>query len=250
MAIYSCNLRSIGRSTHQAGTGGAHIRYISRPDAVPFVLAQHMPEDHREARNFVDRAERAMRKNGRVIDKLRIALPRELSQEQRAQLVRDFMADLTDSRVPWFAAIHQTGKDAHNPHVHIAIHDRDIETGRRALRLSDNARDRLKAGLPGPKAVDWVRERWELCANRALEQAGHEARIDRRTLKAQGIDRKPTIHEGPRAAKINDNVKRPESRERINGCGRVIDYPSIDHGRTSSTVSFTLGLPVITAAWA
>ena len=232
MAIYSCNLRSIGRSTHQAGTGGAHIRYISRPDAVPFVLAQHMPEDHREARNFVDRAERAMRKNGRVIDKLRIALPRELSQEQRAQLVRDFMADLTDSRVPWFAAIHQTGKDAHNPHVHIAIHDRDIETGRRALRLSDNARDRLKAGLPGPKAVDWVRERWELCANRALEQAGHEARIDRRTLKAQGIDRKPTIHEGPRAAKINDNVKRPESRERINGCGRVIDYPSIDHGRT------------------
>lgn len=232
MAIYSCNLRSIGRTTHQPGTGGAHIRYISRPDADPFILAQHMPEDHREARNFVDRAERAMRKNGRVIDKLRIALPRELTVQQRAQLVRDFMSDLSDNRIPWFAAIHQTGKDALNPHVHIAIHDRSIDTGRRALRLSDNARDRLKAGLPGPKAVDWVRERWEHCANRALERAGHDARIDRRTLKAQGIDREPTIHEGPRAAKINDHVKRPRSRKRINGCGREIDYPSIDHGRT------------------
>lgn len=94
MAIYSCNLRSIGRTTHQPGTGGAHIRYISRPDADPFILAEHMPEDHREARNFIDRAERAMRKNGRVIDKLRIALPRELTVQQRAQLIRDFMADL------------------------------------------------------------------------------------------------------------------------------------------------------------
>jgi hypothetical protein len=33
MAIYSCNLKSIGRTTHQAGTAGAHIRYISRSEA-------------------------------------------------------------------------------------------------------------------------------------------------------------------------------------------------------------------------
>jgi hypothetical protein len=57
-------------------------------------------------------------------------------------------------------------------------------------------------------------------------------RINRRTLEAQGIDRAPTIHEGPRAQHIDDNVGRPRSRERINGCGRVIDYPSIDKGRT------------------
>lgn len=232
MAIYSCNLRSIGRTTHQPGTGGAHIRYISRPEAVPFILARHISSDHREARNFIDRAERGMRKNGRVIDKLRIALPRELTEKQRAELVREFMTGLSGDRIPWYAAIHQRGKDAHNPHVHIAIYDHDIDTGRRVLRLSDNARDRIKDGLPGPKAVDWIRERWEDAGNRALERAGHAARIDRRTLKAQGIDRQATIHEGPRAAKINDHVKRPKSRERINGCGRVIDYPSIDHGRT------------------
>lgn len=232
MAIYSCNLKSIGRSTHAPGTAGAHIRYISRPEAEPTLLAQHMPLDHHEARNWIDGAERAMRKNGRVVDKIRIALPRELTEEQRAELVSAFMAELTGERVPWFAAIHQRGSDAHNPHVHIAVHDRDVSTGKRALRLSDSARDRTRAGLPGPQAVEWIRERWESVCNEALARAGHAVRIDRRTLIAQGVDRKPGIHEGPRAQHIEGQVRRPESRERINGCGRLIDYPSIDHGRT------------------
>jgi hypothetical protein len=232
LAIYSCNLKSIGRTTHDAGTAGAHIRYISRDDARPFILAHRMPDEHRAARTWMDQQERDMRKNARVIDKLRIALPRELSEGQRADLVHGFMAELTGGSIPWFAAIHQTGKDELNPHVHIAIHDRDTETGKRVLRLSDNARDREKAGLPGPKAVEWVRERWEQACNGALEQAGLAVRVDRRTLSAQGIDRKPTIHEGPRAQHIDDHVKRPQSQARINGCGRVIDYPSIDHGKT------------------
>ena len=232
MAIYSCNLSSIGRTTHSPGTGGAHIRYITRERACPVVMAKNMPDDRHEARNWLDRQERAMRKNGRVLDKIRIALPRELTEDQRYQLVQDFMAELTSNRISWYAAIHQTGKDAHNPHVHIAVHDRDIETGKRVLRLSDSSRDRKKAGLPGPKAVKWLRERWEIVCNLSLEQYGHNARIDRRTLEAQGIDRKSSIHEGPRAQHIDGNVKRPESQIRINGCGRVIDYPSIDKGRT------------------
>ncbi len=233
MAIYSCNLKSIGRTTHTAGTAGAHIRYISRPDAQPTILAEHMPYDPSDARNWTDRAERASRKNARVLDKIRIALPRELSDVERAALVEEYMADLAGGRrVPWYAAIHQTGKDTLNPHVHIAVHDRDMDTGKRVLRLSDSARDRAKDGLPGPKAVDWIRERWEETCNRALEQAGHDLRIDRRTLEAQGLDREPTIHIGPRASHIDGNVKRPESKRRVNGCGRVIDYPVIDKGKT------------------
>jgi hypothetical protein len=233
MAIYSCNLTSIGRTTHAAGTAGAHIRYIARPDAQPVIIAGHMPADAVEARNWIDRAERAARKNARMLDKIRIALPRELDESQRAALVRAFMADLLGGRrIPWFAAIHQSGKDADNPHVHIDVHDRDPETGRRVLRLSDSTRDRIKAGLPGPKAVNWIRERWEVVCNRALADAGIDARIDHRTLEAQGIDRQPTIHEGPRASHINDNVRRPRSKKKVNGAGRVIDYPSIDQGKT------------------
>lgn len=233
MAIYSCNLTSIGRTTHVAGTAGAHIRYIARPDAKPVIVCDHMPADPTQARNWIDRAERASRKNARVMDKIRIALPRELDHAQRAALVRAFMADLTGGRrVPWFACIHQSGKDADNPHVHIDVHDREIGTGLRVLRLSDSTRDRIRAGLPGPKAVEWIRERWEAVCNEALAAAGRDIRIDRRTLQDQGIDRAPTIHEGPRASHINDNVRRPSSRKKVNGAGRVIDYPSIDKGKT------------------
>lgn len=231
MAIYSLNLKSIGRTTHAPGTAGAHLLYIARDGAEPELVSEHMPLDPNDARAWMNRAEMADRKNARVIDKVRLALPRELTPEQRMALVQDFARDLTDNKVAWYAAIHAKGKDAHNPHCHLVIRDRDLETGKRILKLSDSPRDRAKAGLE-PKAVDWVREKWETHANRALEQAGHDVRIDRRTLEAQGIDREPTIHIGPQAAHVDEFVDRPNSKIRETGNGRTIDYPQIDEGRT------------------
>lgn len=231
VAIYSCNVASIGKSTHAGGTAGAHLSYIGREGAEPVILCEHMPSDPAQARAWMDREEGADRKNARLGDKIRLALPRELNPDQRAALVRDFMGDLGQGRVPWFAGIHQTGDDRHNPHVHVFVRDRDIDSGKRVLRLSDSSRDREKAGLE-PKAVDWVRERWESVCNAHLDRAGIDARIDRRTLEAQGIDRTPTIHIGPRAQHIENNVQRPTSRTRVDGRGREIDYPMIDAGRT------------------
>jgi hypothetical protein len=46
---------------------------------------------------------------------------------------------------------------------------------------------------------DW-REQWADHQNRALEAAGHEARVDHRTLEAQGVDRDPTRHMGKEAS--------------------------------------------------
>lgn len=231
MAIYSLNLKSIGRTTHAAGTAGAHVLYIARPDAKAELVAEHMPIDPNEARAWLNRGELADRKNARVADKIRLALPRELTPEQRMQLVQDFARVLTGGRVAWFAGIHAQGKDAHNPHCHMVIRDRDIETGKRVLHLSDSPRDRAKMGLE-PKAVEWVRAKWEDHANRALEAAGHDVRIDRRSLEAQGIDREPTIHIGPQAAHVEEFVDRPRSKVKETGNGRIIDYPQIDEGRT------------------
>lgn len=231
MAIYSFNISSVGRSTHAAGTAGAHLSYIARTDAEPVILAEHVPENPAQARTWMNHQEQSDRKNARVIDKLRIALPRELTEKQRYQLMQDFMQSITGGQVPWYGAIHQRGSDQHNPHAHIAVRDRHIETGKRVLRLSDSARDRQKAGLE-PKAVEWLRERWEHCANQALEKAGHEARIDRRSLEAQGIDREPNIHIGPCAQHITKTVHPPQSKQIVNAAGRTIDYPLIDAGRT------------------
>ena len=103
------------------------------------------------------------------------------------------------------------------------------------LRLSDSPKDREKAGLV-PNGVEWIRATWEDCANLALERAGLEARIDRHSLAAQGIDREPTIHIGPRASHIDRAVQRPQSKAVPSPAprqpDRVIDYPMIDAGRT------------------
>lgn len=231
MAIYSCNLASVGRSTHAAGTAGCHLRYIAREGANPLVEARGIPLEPGAAQVWMDREEIASRANARLIDKVRVAIPRELSRDQRAQLIRDFVRDVSQDRVAWMFAIHQDGEDAHNPHAHIVLRDRDLTTGKRVLHLSDSARDREKLGLV-PKAVEWIRERWEHHANAALERAGQDVRIDRRTLSAQGIDREPTIHLGPRAEHIDRFVERPKSKTRTTPLGREIDYPSIDQGRT------------------
>lgn len=43
--------------------------------------------------------------------------------------------------------------------------------------------------------IQW-RENWAAAANLALEQAGHEKRIDHRSHAARGLEEAPTIHEG------------------------------------------------------
>ena len=46
------------------------------------------------------------------------------------------------------------------------------------------------------------RERFAILQNIHLAAAGHSARVDHRTLEAQGIDREPTVHLGPAATAI------------------------------------------------
>ena len=235
MAIYSLNVATVGKSTHAPGTAGAHIGYIARESAATHCEAVHMPSDDAEARTWMDGYERDARANARIMTKVRVALPRELDHADNVALARDFVADLTGGRVSSYLAIHDAGEDATNPHAHIVLVDKDFETGKRVLRLSDSTKDRLAAGLP-ENGVSMVREKWEHIVNQRLAQAGHDARIDRRSLEAQGIDRTPQLHIGPRAQHIDAMVRRPDSKVRPaptpRNPDRTIDYPGIDAGRT------------------
>ena len=86
LAIYSLNHRSVGKSTHAPGTAGAHVAYITRENAAGAVLAERMPQERNEARAWINQAEAHDRKNGRICDKVMVALPRELDVEQRVEL--------------------------------------------------------------------------------------------------------------------------------------------------------------------
>lgn len=228
MAIYSLHHQPIGKSTQaRPHTSAAHVRYITRPSAASRIEARRMPETPGRAVAYMREVEDADRKNARVSDKLMLALPRELDDEQRAQLVRDFAEDATQGRAPWLAAFHDQGKDTLNPHAHLVIRDRDPATGRRVAGLSEKG------------STERLRTLWETHTNRALERAGRPERIDRRTLEAQGITREPTVHEGPKAQQMERRGAKPKSQMRRyrNRAGsrlpyRDIDYRKIDGGRS------------------
>jgi hypothetical protein len=184
MAIYSLNHRTIGRTTHAPRTAGYHIRYITRPQAATAILGARMPLEPDKARAWMDAEESRDRINARVADKLMVALPIELTPQQRVELVTGFAEAVSQGRTPWIAAIHDGPADSDNPHAHIMFRDRDIQTGRRVMQLSEKG------------STSRLRVAWQEHANRALEAAGVAARIDHRSLEQQGIDREAGLHVG------------------------------------------------------
>ena len=231
MAIYSLNHRTIGRATHEPGTASAHLKYITRPLATSEIIAEYMPADTVPAMRWMDAEEQAARKNARLIDKVMVGLPRELNAVERVQLVEAFASEVTKGREPWVAAIHDTSKYEQSPHAHFVFRNRDVETGKRVLRLPDNERERKKAGLE-PNGTEWLWATWERCANEALERAGRSERIGRRSLEAQGTDREPTVHIGPKANALDRKQEVPPSKVANDNNGREIRWPEIDGGQS------------------
>lgn len=228
MAIYSLHHTAVGKTTQaQPYTASAHIRYITRVKALSRLDGARMPVRRNEAAAWLRKAEDSDRKNARVIDKVMLALPRELTLDARVALVKAFAEAVTLGRASWLAAFHQKGKDARNPHCHLVIRDRDAKTGKRVIGMSE-------AG-----STERLRQLWETFANKALHKAGRSERIDRRTLRAQGVDRAPTIHEGVRAQEMHKRGACATSKTRHyrNGKGarraiRTVDYRAIDDGRS------------------
>lgn len=185
MAIFSLHHSSIGKSTHRAGTAGAHIKYVSRNSAEPEILTNEIPSGRKEAMEWFNQAEMSDRSNGRVADKVMVALPSELSAESRKSLVKSFLEDITKgNQIPWYCAIHQKGEDSHNPHAHILIRDRSPIDGRRVIKTSS-------AG-----STNQIRQKWAESVNKALWREGFTEMIDHRSLKEQGINREPEKHQG------------------------------------------------------
>jgi hypothetical protein len=226
---------SIGAQTHKARTATAHVSYIMRSDAMTKFQAQNMPDGGRGTRVFFDKLwEKAgMPENARIADKLMIALPLELTQEQRYEAVQSFMQALGKGRIAWCAAHHDSGKDAHNPHAHIVFKDADIDTGRKVVGTTTSSRDVREATehgwkVPPRTTTADLRKMWCNHLNACMERAGLELRYDPRTLKAQGIDREAQIHIGPKAQALHKKGYDFESHDRIRG-ERSLPYTLYDH---------------------
>lgn len=219
MAIYHLSVKPVQRSHGRSATGAAAYRSGERIEdqrtGEVHDYTKKQGVEHSEIitpnKEIIDRgrlwnlAELAeKRKDGTPAREYEVALPEELSPEQRLTLVRDFGQALAG----WHGcavdlAIHAPGRngDHRNHHAHIMCTTRRFEFGgalgsKCDVELSD--RDRAKKGLVGRKVeLELVRAQWAHLVNRSLERAGCTERVSHENLEKQGVDRQPTIHLGP-----------------------------------------------------
>lgn len=137
----------------------------------------------------------ARRKDAQLAMMYEVALPHELTDAQRLQLVRDYVRDtFTAEGRPAEFSIHRPTKDqdARQFHAHIMVSMRTMDAGGWGKQWRMSKEDFAnKADLAKRE-----RETWARYENHALQAAGLDVRVDPRSLAAQGVDREPEQHEG------------------------------------------------------
>ena len=238
MAIYHLSVNTISRSAGRSATAAAAYRagveitdertgeihdYTRKGgvESAELVLPAGAPEwaaDRAALWNAAEQAE--TRKNSTVAREFEIALPEELSPAERARLARDFARELVERHgCAADVCIHAPGKDGddRNHHAHILLTTRRL--GPEGLTEKTRELDDQKTGS---KLVTQWRERFAALTNERLRENGIEARVDHRTLEAQGIEREPTRHLGPAATGYERRTGEP-SRKRLDFEAEIAD---------------------------
>ena len=153
------------------------------------------------------------RKDARVAREIEVALPHELSAEQRLALTREFARGLADRYgVAVDLAIHRPhgDTDIRNDHAHLMMTTRQVGPeglGEKSELELENKR--LQAlGLPSSHAqLRDIRIGWEERTNEQLARAGVEMRIDHRSHRERGLEIEATQHMGVHATQMERRGK-------------------------------------------
>jgi len=227
MAIYHFSAKAISRaagssalaaSAYRAGERLHDVRLGRTHDFTNKAGVVHsevmLPEGANEAWsdrerlwNDVEAAE--VRKDAQLAREIEFALPREMTQAQAIELARDFVKAvfvdrgmIADLNVHW-----DIGADGEaKPHAHVMLTMREIVVGG-----DGNA-------TFGAKMRDWNRtellthwrEAWADHANQRMAELDIDARIDHRSLAAQGIDLEPQSKIGAAASRMAGEGLSPE----------------------------------------
>lgn len=197
-AIAGAAYRS-GTLLQDHGSGKAHDYQRKRGIVGSQIIApENAPGWVYNREELWNRAERAEKRwDAQPAREILLALPHELTDEERADLVHSFAQDMFVSRgMVADIAIHRPDRngDERNDHAHILLTMRELDGDGFA---SKKQRDWNKTEL-----LEYWREEWAVYQNRALEEAGLDERVDHRTLEAQGIPHEPTLHMGKDATAL------------------------------------------------
>lgn len=232
MAIYHFSAKVISRGKGQSAIAAAAYRsgerlydeqagqqkyYPSRDERIVFtdiMAPKDAPEWAHDRDQLWNRAERAeKRKDAQLAREIEVSLPHELNDRQREWLVKDFAREeFVRKGYAVDIAIHAPDRtsDERNYHAHLMITRRTL--GPEGFsKTKDWQLDKAQLG-------EW-REKWADLANRHLERHGHEARIDHRSLKEQGVDREATVHLGYAA---NEMTQRGAQSDKMDALREVL----------------------------
>ena len=258
-AIYHLNVRTGTRSKGQSARAAA--AYIQREaeysrdretaDELLYTESGHMPAwAEADPTTYWDAADLHERANGRLFKRVEVALPTALTADEQREVAVGFARHLTDGeQLPYTLAIH--AGEGTNPHCHLLISER---TNDGLERSADQWFRRYNPDHPEqggarkttalhPKAwLEETREAWEEQTNQALERAGHEIRIDHRSLAAQGLERLPSLHLGPTVAAMEargiETERGAEARRREQVNAQLLELTTakeeLEYERTAS----------------
>lgn len=231
MAIYHLSVKAISRSAGRSATAAAAYRAgcqitdartgevhdFTRKKGVEsadIVLSDGAPEwatDRAKLWNAAELAEK--RKDACVAREYEVALPAELSHDERRRLVLDFAKEMANAEgCAVDVAMHAPGRDGDNRNFHAHIMRTTRKVG--ADGLTEKL-DTEKAGRSRRNDLDAVRQRWAELVNERLAENAITQRIDHRSLKDQGIDRPSTSHLGPAVTDMKRKKKQSEVLARI-----------------------------------
>ncbi|AMU96161.1 conjugal transfer protein TraA [Sphingopyxis terrae subsp. terrae NBRC 15098] len=155
--------------------------------------------DREQLWNDVEAAE--LRKDAQLAREIEFAIPREMTNEQGIALARDFVQSefvergmIADLNVHWDVGADGLAK----PHAHVMLTMREIRIGEDgSAEFGAKVRDWNRTEL----LTHW-REAWAAHVNERLASLDIDARVDHRTLEAQGIDLEPQHKIGAAASRM------------------------------------------------
>ena len=211
------------------GKASAHAEYIEREgeyklknnEKLEAVEHGNMPEWAQDNPNlFWQCADEFERKNGSTYREIEIALPRELTLQQRKELVQTFVEQELGEKHAYTWAIHNPKasiEGGEQPHAHIMYSERlqdGIERSPDQFFKRYNSKNPERGGCQKSNFAKTaeqrktelveLRERFADLQNVYLEEYGHTDRVDHRSLADQGIERSPEKHLGWKGSQNQD----------------------------------------------
>ena len=196
------------------------------------VLPPAAPEWAHNRAEFWNRSEAAdKRQDAQIAREIQLSLPHELSDRERRDLTTGFAQEVAGRfGIAVDTCIHAPNYagDERNHHAHLMLATRPFDEEKASgfgnkLRVLDNIARQRQGPKEGPgqsqeNEVEKLRAEWARRLNEALQRAevrsdeGALVQLDHRSYERQGIDREPTVKEGPAATGLK---RRGEASERV-----------------------------------